>query len=637
MAIITKSERNKTRDRDTISVKTRDSSISKAQGYKWWNASSKRELSDQVTSTAAFLKERQQYRYRQAAIYSRLYGNLPLMNFAGANFNRMGLTNNLPIDRPTMNVIQSCIDTLVSRITQGRPRPVFLTDNSDYKQRNLAKQMNQFIVGELYQTKAYQLGPLILRDASVLGTGCLKIFETPDQKVGLDRILEVELLVDPNDALYGFPRQMFHVKLVDRDVLLENFPKYAATIDRAEQAYPDNGDDSQRTISDQIMCVEAWHLPSGKSAKDGLHTIACSSGLIFDEEWKKDHFPFVFLHSSPRLLGFWGQGTCERLMGTQTEINKLLITTSKAINLVGVPRVFVEDGSKVVKAHQNNDVGSIVTYRGTKPSYEVAPCMPQEVYAQMQRLVEYAYQQEGISALAAQAQKPRGLDSGEAIRNFDDIQSDRFAALEKRYDQMFIDLAYQSIELAREIAERDGKYQTVYPNKDGTREINLPDTKLLEDPFVIQCFDASSLPRDPAGRLQKITEMMQSGIIDLQEGRRLLDYPDLEQVEKLANAGEERILQILDAIVDKGQSGYEPPDPFMNIQLAEKLVTQYVNLYGAAKLEESKMQLLRNFFTQLQALKQAAMPPPMPQEGGAPLATPEAPPVSQMLPNAPTV
>lgn len=632
MAKITPSKRGKS-ERETVSVKTKKDSHPGNFGYKWWNASTKEELALQVCSTASFLKERQQYRYRQAAIYSRLYGNLPLFNFAGANFNRMGLTNNLPLDRPTMNVVQSCIDTIVARITQGRPRPVFLTDNGDYKQRNFAKQMNQFISGELFRCKAYDLGPLLLRDASVLGTGALKFFEGQDKKVQMERVLETELLVDPNDALYGSPRQMFHVKLVDRGMLMESFPKYSSVIERAEQAYPDNSDDSQRSVADQVMAVESWHLPSGEDASDGIHAIATTSGLIFEEKWEKEKFPFAFLASSPRMLGFWGQGTAERLMGTQVEINKLLMTISKSINLVGVPRVFVEDGSKVVKAHHNNDIGAIVTYKGTKPIYEVAPCMPAEVYDQLQRLITYAYQQEGVSSMAAQAGKPAGLNSGEAIRNYDDLQSDRFAALEKRYDKIFIEMAYQIIEMAAGIAERDGKYSTVYPNKDGTREVDLPSASLLKNPYIIQCFDASSLPRDPAGRLQKITEMIQSGMIDIQEGRRLLDFPDLQQSEKLANALEERILQILDKIVEKGD--YTAPDPYIDLDLATKLTVQYINLYGAAKLEEEKQQLLRDFFAAVQTLKRAAMPPQMPAQGAAPLAVPEAPPTSPLLPNAP--
>lgn len=626
---------NKDRNANSIvHVKTKPTATQmNSQGYKWWLCKDKTQMANELIATAGFLKEQQQYRYRQAGIYARLYGNMPLFNFAGSNLNKMQLNNNLPIDRPTMNVVQSCIDTLVSRVTQSRPRPVFLTDNGDYKERNLAKQLNNFVVGELYYSKAYELGELLLRDASALGTGCIKIFENMEKRVALERVMLTELLVDQNEARLSDPRQLYQFSLVDRSLLMEQFPEYQKEIATAEAAYPDQSADSQRSVADQVMVIEGWRLPSSKNSNDGMHSIACTGGLIFTEQWSKSKFPFVFMHYSPRIMGFWGQGLAEQLMGTQVEINKLLITISQAINLVGVPRVFVENGSKVVKAHLNNNVGAIVTYSGTKPQYEVAPCIPQEVYAQLQRLVEYAYQQSGVSALAATSQKPAGLNSGEAIRNYDDLQSDRFAALVRRYDNVFVDLAYQITDLAKEIAERDGKYTTVYPNKNSAKEIDLPKTKLLDDSYVIQCFDASSLPRDPAGRLAKVTEMAQAGMISMQEARRLLDYPDLEQVDQLANAAEERILQILDEIVEDGK--YTPPDPFMDLQLANQLVTQYYNLYASAKLEESKAQKLRDFSVQVQALIQASMPPPMPMPAGDPQAVPEAPPVSDILPNVP--
>lgn len=621
--------------KETIVMKTQPAAKKGAnQGYKWWTADSKAERANQLISTVGFLKEQQQYRYRQAAIYGRLYGNMPLYNFAGLN--KSQLNNNLPIDRPTMNIIQSCVDTLVSRITQSRPRPVFLTDNGNYKERNLAKQLNSFVMGEFYQCKAYALGELVLRDASVLGTGCVKVYEDYKKRVAMERVLLTELLVDHNDALYGCPRAMYEVKLVDRAVVLDQFPEFRAKIEKAEQAFPDSGGESERTTSDQIMLAEGWRLPSGEDTGDGMHIIACSAGSLFEEEWDKETFPFAFLHYSPRILGFWGQALAEQLMGTQVEINKILATISTSINLVGVPRVFVEDGSKVVKAHLNNQIGAIVTYQGTKPSYEVAPCVPVELYTQLERLIQFGYSQSGVSALSATSQKPAGLNSGEAIRNYDDLQTDRFAALVKRYENFYVDLAYLSIDKAKDIAERDGKYGTVYPDKNGIKEIDLPEAKRLENPFVIQCFNASSLPRDLAGRLATVTEMMQGGLIDPQEGRRLLDYPDIEQDDKLATAAEERILQILDDIIDTGK--YVPPDPFMNLLLAEEKVIQYYNLYSQAKLEEAKAAKLRDFFSQIQTLKMAAMPPPVPgmmPAGAPPLADPQAAPVSDLLPTAP--
>lgn len=606
----------------------------------WWEEKDPDKSASMMLTSAAYLKESQAYRYRQAAVYARLYGNQSLYSFAGSNISKMDQTYGLPQERPTFNLIQSVTDTLVSRISQSRPQPVFLTDNGDYKQRNLAKKLNNFILGEFYNTKAYEKASIALRDALVEGTGIIHVYEDQDHRVALERVLLTELLVDPNEAMYGEPRQLYRIKLVDRDVLIANFPKLRKKLEMAAKAYPDNSADSSKTVSDLVMVVEGWHLRSGKNADDGRHTLACSSGYLIDEEFTKDRFPFSFLHYAPRLLGFWAQGVAEQLMGTQMELNSILFTISRAIKLVGVPRVFQEEGAKISAAHHNNEIGVIVKYRGTKPSYEVAPCNAPELYAERDKLIAYGYQQSGVSALQASSQKPQGLDSGEAIRTYDDISTDRFASLSRRYDNFFIDLTYQIVDLAKDIAKPvaeggQGEYSTIYPNKNGTKEIDLPKAAMVEDKFVVQCFTQSSLPKDPAGRLAKVTEMVQSGMITLQEGRRLLDYPDLEQVEKLANAAEERILQTLDDIVESGK--YTPPDPFTDLQLATTLTVQYINLYASAKLEEAKAQKLRDYFNAVQTIIKAAMPPPMPGPvATAPQGLPEALPTSPLIPNAPT-
>lgn len=618
--------------KNKVTFKTKPDQESMVMSPFWEEDNSDKAASLMLTS-AAYLKETQSYRYRQAAVYARLYGNQSLYSFAGANINKFDQTYGLPQERPTFNLIQSVVDTLVSRISQSRPQPVFLTDNADSRQRSLAKQLNNFIQGEFYQCKAYEKAAISLRDALVEGSGVIHTYETPDHRVELERVLLTELLIDPNEAMYGDPRQLYRMKLVDRDILLDSFPGQEEKILNAAKGTPDNSTDASKSVADLVMVVEAWHLKSGKNAKDGRHMLAISTGSLLDEEYTKERFPFTFLHYSPRLLGFWSQGVAEQLMGTQMELNSILWTISRAIKLVGVPRVFQEDGSKVVAAHHNNEIGVIVKYRGTKPTYEVAPCNAPELYAERDKLIQYGYQQSGVSALQAGSQKPQGLDSGEAIRTYDDISTDRFASLSRRYDNFFIDLAYQIIDLAKDIAVEHGEYSTVYPNKNGTKEIDLPKAALIEDSFVIQCFTQSSLPKDPAGRLQKITEMVQSGMITLQEGRRLLDYPDLEQVEKLANAAEERILQILDNIVENGK--YTPPDPFIDLELATTITAQYVNLYATTNLSESRSQQLKDFFTQVQAIKAAAMPAPMSGPQAQPQAVPQAPAESPLIPNSP--
>jgi hypothetical protein len=120
---------------------------------EWWKADDEVKLAQELCGTAAYLKTNQTYRIRQRAVDIRMYCGLSVYSYAGSNVSKMDRTKTLPDDRPTFNLIQACTDTLVSRLSQNRPEPKFLTDGGDYKQRHLAQRLNQFIMGEFYQTK----------------------------------------------------------------------------------------------------------------------------------------------------------------------------------------------------------------------------------------------------------------------------------------------------------------------------------------------------------------------------------------------------------------------------------------------------------------------------------------------------
>jgi hypothetical protein len=205
-----------------------------------------------------------------------------------------------------------------------------------------------------------------------------------------------------------------------------------------------------------------------------------------------------------------------------------------------------------------------------------------------------------------------------------------FPSFQKNMRTLFIDLAYQIVDCAMDIAKRIRESTKPFIQiKTAQKRLILPKMSFLKDPFVIQCFTESALPSTPAGRIATVTEMVQAGMLTVKEGRRLMKAPDLENNEKLDNASEERIFQILDKIVETGE--YTPPDPFIDFELATLLTVQYINLYLAANLEEEKADLLKDFFNAVQTYKQAALPPPMP----APVPTANAmpTPVSPLVPN----
>lgn len=599
---------------DPRSKKTKEA----ATAYKWWAAQNEKDLCAQVLSTTEFLKRQNQMMIRQASIFTRLYSGKPLYNFL-ASTATLDNSNQLPIGRPTANVCYSCVDTLFSRISQDKPKPTFLTDNGSYKERRLAKEANQFIWGEFFRTKAYEKVPLMSRDSMILGDGLIKVFAR-NEKITAERTLRTELLTDYNDAYYGNPRQLIQPKLVDRSVFMELFPDKEVLISGATHGNVDNTPRSTDTIADQFIIAEAWHLPSCEGADDGRHVIVCSGGVILDESWDKDRFPFARLGYNPNPVGWYSQGLIEILMPTQMELYRQLIIASQNLELMGVPRVLVEEMSKILETSFNNRIGSIIKYRNTPPEFVNAQANNPEAYQFIEWLIQNSYQMSGISALSASGSKPSGLDSGEAIREFDSVQDSRFSAYAKRYQDVYTDLAYLYIDCAKDIVEETGSYTTVFPGKDGTREVDFKSIGMLKDTYVIQCFEENSLPKDPAGRQAKLSEMLAAGEITNQEFRRLSNFPDLEQSDQLAAALEERILFSLDSIIDDGDKGFKAPDPFIldPTDLATTLTVNYINKYSVTDLEEEKMQLLRDYFTQVQDLKQAANPPPPQMPPGQP-------------------
>lgn len=587
--------------------------------YQWWLAQDDKTLCAQLLSTTAFLKNFHSARIRQASLYSRLFSGKPLYNYL-ASTSTLDNSQQMPMGRPTANVVYSCIDTLTSKITQDRPRPVFLTDAGHYKERKISKQLNNFIMGEFYRCNAYELGAEAFRDSAMLGNGLIKIIEK-NNKVELERTLETELLVDFNDAYYRNPRALIQTKLCDRGMMADLIPKESEKIYAAQGGTVDNSPQSTETVSDQFIISEGWHLPSGEDANDGRHVIVCSEGMLLDEVWDKPYFPFEKIDYNQNTVGWFSQGLAEILFPTQMEIYKMLIIASQCIEMTGVPKIIISELSKVLETAFNNNVSSIIKVKtmAEAPQFVNATSNNQEIYDYIKWLIENAYAMSGVSALSAAAQKPAGLNSGEAQREFQNIQSDRFAALQRKYQNFYPGLAYKMIDKAAEIAKRTGKYTSVYPGKDGTREVDLPISDgALKDTYIIQCFDESSLPKDPVGRQARLSEMFASNEIDKQEFRRLSNFPDLEQSDQLAVSLEERILHDLDSIIEKGKKGFNPPDSFMldPTDLATKLTVQTINKYAVTDLEESKIQLLRDYFTAIQVLKKTATPPaPMPAPG----------------------
>jgi hypothetical protein len=598
---------------------------------RWWLLN-KSEMPDSVMKIVSFLIKNDSARLTQYLKSSRLYTT---SQGQGLSAQRSPNVNQQVRERMSYNIIQSGIDTIVAKMAKNKPRPLFLTSGGDYKIQRKAKKLDKFCEGIFYENKAPKIGPQIIRDSGVNGDGFVHVFPL-HKRVKWERTLANELFVDPVEAMYGHPRQMFRVKNVDRQVLLEMYPEKSAAIKRANPVDPKNLGFVQN-VSDQLMVVIAHHLQSGPEAGDG------KMGVFIEGEWLEvadyDHckFPYARLSWNEQMMGYWSQGGAEQIQNIQLEINQILWVIQRSMKLMGSFKIWMSNASKIVKEHFNNDIGSIIT-GDEPPQYLVPPIVAPELYAHLQTLKNFGFEQLGVSMLSAASQKPEGLDSGKALREFNNIESDRFQVLGQKYENFFLELADLSIKVAKDIYSEDKEYKVKVPGKKFIEEIDWKDIDLEDDQFVMKVYPVSSLPNDPAGRLQTIQEYMQAGMLSMRQGRRLLDFPDLEQVEGLANSSEDWIHQCLEKIIDEGE--YTAPDQFDDLQTAQELVLEYISQGKQQKLDIAKMNLLMSYDAQVKVemgvgAQGAPLPPGQAGPGGPPQAVPAHPPVSQMLPNAP--
>lgn len=609
---------------------------------QWWTSKPGEELANSVFSQVAALIQNDKSRIESYNRNAQRYGGETRpVSSTGFSVTTVNPSNWYGKDRIAFNLVQCCIDTLTSKMAKNKPRPYFLTSKGDSKRVKKAKLLNSYTSGLFYENNAYQRMPIGFRDGCVWGEGIINISPF-NGRVKWTRALPYELLADYLECHNGHDeaKTLHWVKTVDRSTLQAMLPKEQKAIDKLENTNSLMSGGA-RSVSDTVSVVESWRLPSAPGADDGIH---CINGpgmtLLYEPEYAQPFFPFGVFRYSDRLHGFWGQGLSEQLAPIQTELNRCLMTIQRSFHLGGSFKILRHVTSKIIKSHLDNQIGTIIDWAGDHPPQYVTPPMVQpEIYQQVERLLTLGFQQSGISQLSASGTKPAGLDSGEAQRVYHDIETDRFQMVGQGYEEFGLDLARISIAVAKGIYEEHDEIKYKVPGKRFIEMIDWKDVELDEDEYVMQCYPVSKLPTDPAGRLEHIQELMQAGLIEPETGRRLLDYPDLEEEESLNNALMDYVHQVLDGIVDDGE--YNPPDPTLSIPVQLKLCLEYYAAGLRDNLEPERVEMLRDYMKAIKDVQdgqqmlaqQQAMA--QQQASGAPQANPAPPPVSNMIPNVP--
>lgn len=566
----------------------------------WWNAK-KSEVHKDIFDVVTHLHRSQTERMEKNLRALSLYGNSDLLAQTPYTYTKLA-TPQLPENRVKYNIISSTSDTVCAKISKMNARVEFLTNGGDWRLKKQSKQLSKFTEGLFYHNEIHKLHQAGFRDSTIFDVGAIKHYIDADHKeIRSERVLPIELYVDLADALYGHPTHMYQVKYFHREVLQSMYPKYKSDIKASAESF-DRTLYKANELADYVAVIESWKIPTGKDT-EGRHCVTIEKATLEDEPYTKRYFPFTFFHWSKPITGFWGQSLAERLQGNQIEINKMLRTIQKSFHLGSAFKVFLEYGSRVAKEHLNNEIGSIVYYAGSKPEFYVPQTVHPEFFKHLEWLIEKGYEEAGISVSSATSQKPAGLESAVAIREYNDIETERFAIISQNYEHSFLKTAKIYLDLAREMHDAGMDLKVTAESKKFIESIKWSQIELQENDYIMKMFPVSMLPHEPAGRLAFVQDLMNSGLIPQQYALNLLDFPDLEQFVSRETAAVDDIQKTIDSIMEKGIDGFTNPEPFQNLDIGVQMMH---SSYLEAKnndVPEDRLELMRNWIAMAEKLK----------------------------------
>ena len=565
----------------------------------WWNAD-KADVHVAVCDAHKSLGVDHEDRLEAYRIWTKFFLNRELDDESITSYIRAATNvEHNKFSRVPFNGIRLVIDTVMSRVGKLTPRPLFQTYGGDYSFQTKAKTLQRWTDSQFYSEKVYNKAKQAFQDACVLGIGVMKVFPDFDRKkISYERVWPGEIVIDPLDGMYGDPRQIIQRKLVPRRVLQEMFPEHREELETVHKpsSRPHRiRDDGWHPSLDQLEVLEAWHLPTTSKSRDGRHVMVVDGVTLFDEEWKHDHFPFAFVRWSDEMRGFFGVGLSEILMGLHLDINQSIRRIERSMEMISRSKIVAPKGSGLSPKDFTNSNAEILFYAGKQaPAYLTPQANNPEVYAYLDSQISRLFQVSGLSSSTFGSRVPSGLETGEAVRSFHDIETERFSIPAKSFEEMFLDLARLSVAAGRQLAAKIPGYSVVAEkDRHSIERVKWSDINLSDDAYVLRVTAASALSLTTAGRIAQVGDLVDKGFIPPDVGARLLDFPDLDRHNTLENAASRNIDRMIELMLEEGK--FTQPDPFMDLNLAIKKVQAAINHAQNMGVQEDRISLLRKY------------------------------------------
>lgn len=578
-------------------------------------------------ATVKSIKRRQSWRRQADDLALQLFSE---MRYVGYRASSTGyVVQDIIQSRLGKNVIRSIVRSLTSALGRRRVRPYVTTNGARWDQRQLAENLEKWLLGKLREQKADTIKfPLFRLHAMVFGTGCIRVYVNANLDVVIDVVPTPEILMDPAESRYGDvePPNIYFLRTCSIRKLYHDYPDKTDILD--ELGSSGNNDEwtggfgswDKEASSSQTPYLEAIHLPSAPGAGDGKRIISVPSGILHEEEWKEDDYSCAWLRREVRPMGFWGIGVPEAQAPKQIEIARTAEARQEILEMLSNPYWLEERGHKIEDSAVSTEIGRRVQYTqtgGPPPQLISNNAVPAELWKNDEVMAQSAFEDEGISQLSAQMMKPAGLNSGKALRVFSEFETELLSDLAANNDDALTRvcelLVKRQIDAAKAAkkAKKGKKFTVTYLGDGEIERIDWNDEIAKDiDNMVVEILPASMLSNTLSARIEDVYDMRDLGLLtDAEETWDHLGMPDRKRYNKKHLSHRKLLEKIIEfQIVKKGQD--IQPEPTWNLKLAYELT---INMISELELYEDapkdRLELLQRFSVKILNMQAMAKPP----------------------------
>lgn len=495
----------------------------------------------------------------------RLYWNRPMAirslptTTGEMDLERYSAMANAVLNQLGFNLCRELIDSLAARVCRQMACKV-LTVAGDSALQQQSVRLTRAIDGFNLENNTRQIGENIFIDAAAgRGFGACKVYFDKDAK-------ELKLMqLDCMGVFYRYgegpnPRSIFTRTAVPIEYLCDTYPSKADSIVKAgrnRRPLIAGVEPSGAGGDDTILVNEGWKL-AGADRK-GKWAMTVGQVVLDVADYPHDFHQVILFRVLPEYIGAGAGGVAIARLAAPYHrwMNQLVLYAHESFK-GNLPKV-VRNALTVVNQGGTSNIpfGELIWEGPSAPEVVPGNVVSEQVLNYIPQVGHFAHAHLGINENMSTGEKPTGINSQPALREYRGFVDQRLNGINERWAQLWADIGKAWVGVGAENFKNES-FVLRCPGSEALQEVKWSEIDLKKNKYRMQFDVTSGLSNSAAGKMQDVGELMDLGQVDATDAGIMLksSIPDIAATVDEAFAPRSLARKLVDDALD---GNFSPP------------------------------------------------------------------------------